>query len=183
MRKAERRGGHRLIYHAYPNRRENKHRFPTPSWDAAAERTPERDSPRSLRPKFLHLLGCRVIELVLSWAREAALDAAVGPQPPDHVGQVVRKEALLLSRRRKGKELLGVILQGAAEAQFSWRWAKNGRLVVESPSRSRPLLYIRQNSKFNSFFSAGSERSESVARSLGFTLMKETRRNVSVQAS
>lgn len=80
----------------------------------------------------MHSLGCRVVQLVLSRASEAALDAAVGPQAPDDVGQVVREEALLLGRRRKGKELLGVILQGAVEAQL-------GRFVVE------PLLDIQQN--------------------------------------
>lgn len=45
------------------------------------------------------LLGCRVIELVLAGTGEAALDAAVGPQPVDDVGQVLRQDPLLLCSR------------------------------------------------------------------------------------
>lgn len=55
-------------------------------------------------------LGCRVVQLVLSSPGEAALDAAVRPQPLDDPGQVVWQDALLLRRRRQGEQLAGVIL-------------------------------------------------------------------------
>lgn len=74
---------------------------------------------RGERDDSFDSLGRRVVELVLSGASKAALDAAVRPQAPDDVGQFVGEEALLLGCRRQGKELLGVILQGAVEAQFS----------------------------------------------------------------
>lgn len=61
-------------------------------------------------------LGCRVVQLVLSSPGEAALDAAVGPQPLDDSGQVVWQDALLLRRRRQGEQLAGVIL---AQTQIS----------------------------------------------------------------
>lgn len=42
-------------------------------------------------------LGSRVVQLVLSGAVKTSLDPIVSPQPPDHVGQVLRHDALLLS--------------------------------------------------------------------------------------
>lgn len=56
-------------------------------------------------------LGCRVVQLVLAGPGEAALHAAVGPQPLDDSGQVVWQDALLLRRCRQGKQLAGVVLE------------------------------------------------------------------------
>lgn len=64
-----------------------------------------------------HSLCSGVVELVLSRPRKATLYAAVAPQSPDHVGQVVGKDALLLGSCRQGKELLGIVLQGAEQTQ------------------------------------------------------------------
>lgn len=75
---------------------------------------------------LVRLLGCRVIELVLSGASEAALDAAVGPQPVDDVGQVLRQDALLLRSCRQRKQLSGVVLGG---------WGKHRRM---SKSKTTP---------------------------------------------
>lgn len=61
---------------------------------------------------FICSLCCRVVELVLPRPCEAALDAAVPPQPPDHVGQVFGQDSLLLCSCRQGEQLLGVILRG-----------------------------------------------------------------------
>ena len=36
-----------------------------------------------------HLLGSRVIELILACAGEAALHTSIGPEPVDDVGQVL----------------------------------------------------------------------------------------------
>lgn len=44
----------------------------------------------------MHSLSCRVVELVLSGPREAALDAAVSPQPLNDIGQIFWQHALLL---------------------------------------------------------------------------------------
>ena len=59
----------------------------------------------------MYVLCSRVVELVLSGASEAVLHAAVGPQPPHDVAKVLGQDALLLSGRRQGKELPGIVLQ------------------------------------------------------------------------
>lgn len=65
-------------------------------------------------------LGGRVVQLVLSSAGEAALDAAVGPQPLDDSGQVVWQDALLLRRCRQGEKLAGVVLAETHSASVRW---------------------------------------------------------------
>lgn len=57
-----------------------------------------------------HSLCCRVIELILSGPCEAALDAVIGPQSLDDVGQVLWQDALLLCCCWQGKQLAGIIL-------------------------------------------------------------------------
>lgn len=64
-----------------------------------------------------HSLCSRVVELVLSRPCKATLYATVAPQSPDHIGQVIRKDALFFCSCRQGKELLSIILQGAIETQ------------------------------------------------------------------
>lgn len=71
-------------------------------------------------------LCCRVVELVLPRPCEAALDAAVPPQPPDHIGQVFGQDSLLLCGCRQGEQLLGVILR-----------ANGDTLQSESPRGAR----------------------------------------------
>lgn len=57
-------------------------------------------------------LGCRVVQLVLPGPGEAALHAAVRPQPLDDLGQVVWQQALLFRRSRQGEQLAGIVLAG-----------------------------------------------------------------------
>jgi len=64
-----------------------------------------------------HSLGCRVVELVLPRAREAALDAAVAPQAPHDPGQLLRQSGLLLGLRTQHKHLARVLLEGAQTQQ------------------------------------------------------------------
>lgn len=66
-----------------------------------------------------HSLCCGVVELIFSRPCKAALYAAVTPEPPDHVGQVIGKNALLLGGRSQGEELLGIVLQATVKTR-SW---------------------------------------------------------------
>lgn len=69
-------------------------------------------------------LGCRVVQLVLPGPGEAALHAAVRPQPLDDSGQVVWQEALLLRRRRQGEQLAGVVLAERQRFSQTLVWIK-----------------------------------------------------------
>lgn len=64
-----------------------------------------------------HLLGCRVVELVLPRACEAVLDSAVGPQTPHDPGQLLWQSGLLLGLRTQDKHLARVLLEGAQTQQ------------------------------------------------------------------
>lgn len=75
---------------------------------------------------FWDSLGGRVVQLVLSSPGEAALHAAVGPQPLDDSGQVVWQDALLLRRCRQGEQLAGIVLAEthSTSLRSSCRWRR-----------------------------------------------------------
>lgn len=77
----------------------------------------------------------RVVQLVLSGAGEAALHPGVCPQPPDDTGQVIRHDALLLRAAGQGKELAGIILQGATEMCFTSFPTKRSKSQLNSRTR------------------------------------------------
>jgi len=101
---------------------------PRAGWEAAAPGPKpgdgEEQSPGGLtRPAGLrsgraageergYSLGSGVVQLVLSGAVKTSLDPVVSPQPSDHVGQVLRHDALLLGSAGERKQLPSIVLQG-----------------------------------------------------------------------
>lgn len=79
-------------------------------------------------------LGSGVVELVFPGAVKTSLDAVVSPQPPDHVGQVLRHDALLLGGAGERKQLPSVILHGKKKKSGLEHW--HGVIELTLPQRT-----------------------------------------------
>lgn len=94
-------------------------------------------------------LGSRVVQLVLSGAVKTSLDPVVSPQPPDHIGQVLRHDALLLSGAGEREELPSVILQGKNRTRASARRYRSP-LCPKGPDQSPHVPPGQQGRSSNS---------------------------------
>lgn len=81
-------------------------------------------------------LGSGVVELILPRSIEARLNAAVGPQPPDHAAQLCWHHSLL-RRAGQGEQLTGIILDKSSNLSSCSRgvymWAEAG--LTDRPRR------------------------------------------------